>query len=186
MHDEHLTMWQNAVFFHGHSCPGLAIGVRIAMDYKARINMSDRSEDEEIVAVVETDACSVDGIQVLLGCTTGKGNLWVLQRGKSVFTLFQRATGTGLRFAWKSIDTHTLSREEKIRLFLTGPSEGLYTVGAARYPMPPQSASHPSHRCCSCGEITAEPQVRIKAGQVVCRECAGESFVFSQRISWPL
>jgi len=181
MHDAQRRMWEEAVSFHGHSCPGLAIGVRVAMDYKERIGMSGRSEDEEIVAIVETDACGVDGIQMLLGCTAGKGNLWILQRGKNVFTFFRRATEDSLRFAWKNMDAHTLSREERIRFFLTGPAEELYTIGTARCPLPPKAAFYPSHRCSACGEITAEPQVRIKAGQAVCRECAGENFAFSHK-----
>jgi len=36
----------------------------------------NRAEDEEIVAVVETDACGADAIQVRTGCTFGKGNFY--------------------------------------------------------------------------------------------------------------
>jgi formylmethanofuran dehydrogenase subunit E len=178
MNDAQRALWQEAVSFHGHSCPGLAIGVRVAMDYQERINISGRSEDEEIVAIVETDACGVDGIQVLLGCTAGKGNLWVFPRGKHAFTIFQRTTARGVRFAWKNMASQTLSREEKIHLFLTAPAETLYSLTAARCPMPPKADIYPFHSCSLCGEITAEPHVRMKAGQVLCRECVGESLVF--------
>lgn len=59
--------------FHGHMCPGLAMGIRAAEIALERIG--PHAGDEEVVAIVETDMCRVDGIQVLIGCTFGKGNL---------------------------------------------------------------------------------------------------------------
>jgi len=69
--------------FHGHVCPGLSIGFRAA---KAgmRYLQAMRAEDEELVAVVETDACSADAVQVLTGCTFGKGNFIYKDYGKMV------------------------------------------------------------------------------------------------------
>jgi formylmethanofuran dehydrogenase subunit E len=34
-----------------------------------------RAKDEELVAIVENDACGVDALQCVAGCTLGKGNL---------------------------------------------------------------------------------------------------------------
>ena len=51
--------------FHGHICPGLAIGYRAARAGLEWLN-DHRAEDEEIVAIVETDSCSVDAIQSLM------------------------------------------------------------------------------------------------------------------------
>ncbi len=62
--------------FHGHMCPGLAMGIRAAE--VALTEIGPHAEDEEVVAVVETDMCGVDAIQALTGCTFGKGNLHVL------------------------------------------------------------------------------------------------------------
>lgn len=67
-------LWEKAIAFHGHACPGLAIGVRAATEAIKRLNLSF-SEDEEVVCVTENDACGVDGIQAILSCTAGKGNL---------------------------------------------------------------------------------------------------------------
>lgn len=41
-----------------------------------------RDIDEEMVAIVENDSCAVDAIQVLTGCTLGKGNLIFRDYGK--------------------------------------------------------------------------------------------------------
>lgn len=61
------------VHFHGHLCPGLALEIRAADIALEKIGPHDG--DEEVVAIVGTDACGVDGIQFLTGCTLGKGNL---------------------------------------------------------------------------------------------------------------
>jgi formylmethanofuran dehydrogenase subunit E len=52
---------RQAVAFHGHMCPGLAIGIRAAE--VALRDIGPHAHDEEVVAVVETDMCGVDGIQ---------------------------------------------------------------------------------------------------------------------------
>jgi formylmethanofuran dehydrogenase subunit E len=176
-------MWQEAVRFHGHSCPGLAIGARIALDFREEAGLADRAEDEEIAAVVETDACGVDGIQVILGCTAGKGNLWLQKRGKHVFTLFQRGLEkNGKRYIWRAYGLDGQSREERTDFFLNGPKERLYSVEAARCPLPPEAAIYPSINCALCGEHTAEPQLRVRDGQMICLDCAGEPMMFNSRI----
>lgn len=66
------TDLKRAVEFHGHLCPGLAIGYRVAKYFRLH---HPRSEDEELVCIAENNSCSVDAVQELLGCTYGKGNL---------------------------------------------------------------------------------------------------------------
>jgi len=84
------------VKFHGHECPGLAIGYRMASAALEELR-STRAEDEEIVAIVENDACGVDALQCVTGCTFGKGNLLFRDYGKQVYTLYSRSTGSGVR-----------------------------------------------------------------------------------------
>jgi len=71
MHDDSFAA---VVRFHGHLCPGLAIGYRMTRAALAALG-AGRAEDEDLVAVVENDACGVDAVQYLSGCTFGKGNL---------------------------------------------------------------------------------------------------------------
>ena len=85
-------LWEKAVKFHGHECPGLAIGVKVCEAAMEKMGIG-KSEDEEIVCVTENDACGVDAIQVLLGCSIGKGNLIYKDTGKQAFSFFNRKTG---------------------------------------------------------------------------------------------
>lgn len=68
------TLWKECAAFHGHECGGLAIGYQAAL-YAAELLELGFSEDEEVVCVTENDSCGVDAIQVILGCSVGKGNL---------------------------------------------------------------------------------------------------------------
>ena len=47
--------YEEIIQFHGHECPGLAMGYRMATAAMTRLD-SIRAEDEEIVAIVENDA----------------------------------------------------------------------------------------------------------------------------------
>ena len=50
---------------------GTAIGYRAAEIVINELR-SVRLSDEELLAIVENDSCSVDAIQVVTGCTMGK------------------------------------------------------------------------------------------------------------------
>lgn len=85
---------EDTIAFHGHSCPGLAIGIRAS---ELALNRLDFGPEADMVCVVETDMCGVDGIQFLTGCTFGKGNLIHKDFGKAGFTFFDRNKSLGFR-----------------------------------------------------------------------------------------
>ena len=91
-------LWQKCVEFHGHECGGLMTGFKAAQ-YAAELLALGRSPDEETVCISENDACGVDAIQVVLGCTVGKGNLLFHLTGKQAYTFYERASGRGVRIA---------------------------------------------------------------------------------------
>ena len=82
-------LWKKAVEFHGHECPGLAIGVKACEAAMVKLGIN-KTEDEDIVCVTENDACGVDAIQSILGCSIGKGNLIYRGTGKQAFSFFDR------------------------------------------------------------------------------------------------
>lgn len=63
------------------------LGYKAALYAKELLDL-DFSEDEQVVCISENDACGVDAIQVILGCSVGKGNLLFHICGKTgVFLL---------------------------------------------------------------------------------------------------
>ena len=99
-HGKTIHTWEECVAFHGHSCPGLTIGYKAAL-YAIRLLDLSFSEDEEVVCISENDACCVDAIQIMLGCTAGKGNLLFHMTGKMAFTFLNRETGKSVRILLK-------------------------------------------------------------------------------------
>ncbi|HEY6012281.1 MAG TPA: formylmethanofuran dehydrogenase subunit E family protein, partial [Nitrospirota bacterium] len=89
---------RDVVQFHGHLCPGLSLGFRVAKAALRELG-AERPQDEELVAVVENDSCAVDAIQFITGCTFGKGNLIFRDYGKHVYTFFNRRSGKGVRIS---------------------------------------------------------------------------------------
>jgi formylmethanofuran dehydrogenase subunit E len=98
--------------FHGHMCPGLAIGIRVAE--QALLEMGERPGDEEVVAIVETNNCAVDAVQYVTGCTFGKGNLIHLDYGKNAFRFIRRNDGKAIRILVKSEAMKPPGAEERI------------------------------------------------------------------------
>jgi len=191
--------WKRCVDFHGHVCGGLAIG------YKAATTGLDwlkekRALDEELVAIVETDACCVDAIQVLTGCTFGKGNLIYKDYGKMGFTFFNRRTGQGVRLIMRP-DTFRVN-ERQIELFkksrdgsitdaekselddlgtqrmtevLNTSSDTLFAITPVTAGMPDKARIDKSTPCSRCGEHTMHSKLENVDGALVCRGCLSSS-----------
>ena len=181
--------------FHGHSCPGLAIGIRAAE--MALQEIGAHAEDEEIVAVVETDMCAVDAIQYLTGCTFGKGNLIHLDYGKSVFTFIRRSDGKAIRIALRpepgeppdaehealyervhrgqasAEDMQRVQelREEQIQDILERPLAELFDAQQVEAVVPARARIHDSVTCAGCGERVMETRARLFRGEMYCIPC---------------
>lgn len=192
---EEMTVWEKAIEFHGHICPGLAIGFQAAQIALEHLK-EERAADEELVAVVENDACGVDGVQVVTGCTVGKGNLVFRDIGKQAFNFVLRRSGSGLRVALKY---DTLNNEEQARLrekvfggqatgdekarfqklqqeaalaILDAPEEKYFTVRQISMQLPGKARIYPTRQCAFCGEGVMEPRARVRDGAVCCLDCA--------------
>lgn len=164
-----LTVWERAVEFHGHECPGLAIGVRAVEAAKAKMNINF-SQDEEIVCVTENDACGVDAVQVLAGCSFGKGNLIYRGTGKQSFTFFSRKTGEGIRIVLKPFQGN-MDREQRQEYLLQADIEDIFDFKKPHFGLPPAAKIFTTLVCESCEEGVPEHKGRMQSGKKVCLDC---------------
>lgn len=188
------------VQFHGHFCPGLAIGVRTAE--LALREIGPHAADEEVVAIVETNMCGVDAIQFMTGCTFGKGNLIHLDYGKNAFTFIRRSDSKAIRLVMKPQSWGESSEEHrdltaKIRsgeanpkererfqnliqqrgqAILDLPLEQLFDVQIVEPRIPTKAHVRESIQCEACGEMVMETRLRLMSGRKLCIPCfeAGE------------
>jgi formylmethanofuran dehydrogenase subunit E len=167
-------LMKKATMFHGHICPGIAIGVLVAK--YALENGFEHSPDEELVAVVETDNCSVDALQTILGTTYGKGNLIHKDYGKSNYNIYSRKNQKGVRLSLKKtiFDNKKLSRDEKIQNLLSLEPENVFEIRNIEYDPPGMAQIEESLPCSLCGELTMESRMMNYQGKFMCIPCYKE------------
>ena len=157
---------KRSVEFHGHLCGGLVVGYRAALAIQEELGIG-RAEDEEVAAAVENDTCAVDALQVLLGCTFGKGNLFFSDYGKMAFTVWNRAKGRGVRIS-RRIGTRGMPVEEMLAM----KTEDLFRIEPAAGEPPPQARIRDSEPCAACGEPTMVTRLVETARGKLCRPCS--------------
>jgi formylmethanofuran dehydrogenase subunit E len=187
-------VFKKTIAFHGHLCPGLAVGFRAA---QWALEKMGRAEDEEIVTVVETDMYGVDAIQFLTGCTFGKGNLIHKDFGKNAFSFYRRRDSKSARLvarpeiygqdgsllkefirkmqegdlteadekAWQE------ARERIIRRVMEADFDKLFEIKTPTQPEPRKARILNSLICDSCGEPTMETRTRRYQGKTLCIPC---------------
>jgi formylmethanofuran dehydrogenase subunit E len=182
------------ISFHGHSCPGLAIGIRAAELALQKLGHPDQSD---LVAIVETDMCGVDAIQFLTGCTFGKGNLIHKDYGKMAFNFYHRSkslgfrailrpdisgeVGSELRSLSKKVANGTANEEERIRYeelrrslqdrYMNAEMEEMFITMEPAFPIPKPARILQSLQCETCGEMTMESRTRRIDGKTLCLPC---------------
>lgn len=187
----------DCVTFHGHLCPGLVYGYRVAKEAMKRLGIS-RSSDEEIISICENDSCAVDGIQTLLGTSSGKGNLIIRNYGKNVYTIQSRTQQKAIRFSrifaynyqgshpdefdileQKVADRSASPQEMKRQKYLksldlaTKDFDMIFTCTDVEYEEIDYAPLAPSKACAICGELTMQTRmVEDKNGSLLCIPCA--------------
>ena len=158
---------KDTVSFHGHSCPGLAIGIRVA---EYALKEFQETDPEKLVCVTETDMCGVDGIQFLTGCTFGKGNLIHLDYGKAAFSFYSSESGRGIRLVLKD-DEQKRDRQEMITHLMQAELEELFDSQEPQRKQPSSARILKSLVGESCREKTMESRTRRFDSKTLCIPC---------------
>jgi len=186
--------FDDAIKFHGHACPGLAIGYRVAKFALKELGL--RARDEELVAIVENNSCAVDAIQLICGCTFGKGNLILKDYGKQVYTFIRRPSPEAIRIAVKWVPPHEDPATEalweryaegdrspevtaavqdrkarKMQSVLETDDAEIFEVKRILVETPEPARIYKSITCGSCGEKVMETRTRTVEGRVLCIPC---------------
>jgi formylmethanofuran dehydrogenase subunit E len=178
---------EKTIAFHGHFCPGLLIGFRAAKIGLTRLG-ARRSEDEELIAIVENNSCAADAVQVLTGATFGKGNLFFRDHGKQVFTFALRPSGkagtgergragTGERGRAVRVSLKAgafpegTSREERSQRLLDASNDELFTIEEKTIDLPAAAEIRKSVLCENCGEPVMDTRTRRVKGRMLCIPC---------------
>jgi formylmethanofuran dehydrogenase subunit E len=159
--------------FHGHTCPGLAIGIRVSELAMERLDITECTSP---VCVAETDMCALDAVQYLTGCTYGKGNLVHRDYGKAAFTFFDRTDQKGFRAVLnkRPVVKDGATREDAIQMIMGADLDELFKVEEINQsPVKPARVLE-SIQCDACAEMVMESRIRRFAGKNLCIPCFTE------------
>jgi formylmethanofuran dehydrogenase subunit E len=191
---------------HGHFCVGSALGVMAAHHAMKDLGIGKVEEPGRFIAIVETNSCFSDAVQVVTGCTLGNKSLIYRDYGKMVLTLLNR-DGEGIRIARKPESGAVLRNRNqefvKLRNKVVTKGEGtdedekrlieltknhcydvLYTPVVKIFKIdrvevdPPLRTSHETKNCiCNkCGETVSETRTVRKDEKIFCLPCAGAEY----------
>ena len=187
------------VAFHGHICPGLIYGYLVAKEAMKLMNLG-RATDEEIVAICDNDSCAVDALQVLLGTSTGKGNLIIRDFGKNAYTVLSRSGQKSYRFVRKvryeyqgkekstfdrldaatakgmaSEDDRRYMKLLKVEDLLGRYCDEIFTITEIPFDEPLYARLERSEPCAICGEMTMASKMVVVNDGRVCIPCSQKS-----------
>ena len=193
----YVVPFSQAIKFHGHICPGLAVGYyasHIAMRWLA----AEKSPDDEVFAIIESSGCAADAVQAITGCTIGKGNLVIEDIGKPVFTFGIRGHTKALRVALRpaytldSLDPGLMELRNKLsagkasdeeigdirlrieracRAILESPGEAVFDVREVTVDEPARGKAAAMVTCAKCGEPVSESRAKKAGSGYVCPAC---------------
>jgi len=190
--------YEHGLALHGHKCPAMPMGLRVGAAAMNALGV-ERAKDGQLLALVELGedhcaTCFADGVQMITGCTFGKGNIKKLHYGKWGVTVVEVATGRAVRvtptaaamLANKQTEFFKEYREKgvpasKVPLqvveplverVMGAPDAQLLSVGKPfTYELPHKPHSFSGLVCDVCGEMVVEGYARIVGDKKVCIPC---------------
>lgn len=194
----YVVPFSQAVKFHGHICPGLAIGYyasHVAMRWLA----AEKSPDDEVYAIIESTGCGADAVQAITGCTTGKSNLIIYDYGKQVYTFGIRGSPKAIRIALRPeftidrLDPGLQELREKVssghatieevdelrrriericRAILESPGESVFDVKETIAEEPERPGRISTVVCSKCGEPVSAVKAKKAGNGHLCPGCS--------------
>ena len=156
--------------FHGHECPGVTIGYRMAQEAMKAV-----PADGKLAAIVENRTCGVDALQWVTGCTAGKSNLIFKDYGKQAYTLYSTETKKGVRIVFDGQKVPEEVRKDKaafIKWLMTTDASAFLTIKPVEVNEPVAERTKESAPCSVCSESVSLTYLREVAGKKMCVPCS--------------
>lgn len=198
--------------FQGHKCISMVVGLRVGGAALNKLRV-ERAKDSELMLLVDVGENHwaldyVDGLQVITGCTLGKGNLILTYKGKLSTVLINvekkkavritpkveivlsfRRTDFFKEYRRKGIPASKVPSniiDPLVEFVMDLPDERLMNISDIfdyEYSETPRSFN--SFVCEECNEIVIEEYGRIKGDRMVCIDCAAnQNTRFNSTTKW--
>ena len=191
--------------FHGHICPGIALGIMASLTGLREMGLLHAVSNgmEDMLAIVETNACFADGVQFISGCTLGNNALIYRDFGKTAVTFALRSRPQAVRvrvtpayadiiaegapdffpLMAKVVKDRLGSAEDETAFMRAGrqaavhllgqPADSFLSTSVVEPRLPPYAPITETLVCPACGEPFMSTKGVATAGRTLCRACAG-------------
>lgn len=132
------TPWEQVIDFHGHTCPEIALGYRVAQIAMRKLGIRP-TPISELMVTVYTHSCALDAFQVLNHVTYGRGHLIVNEQTQHIYHFQYSGTAKGLQITiateilkhLSGTDDHLTKREKQNKTleaiqYILGTEEALF------------------------------------------------------------
>ncbi|MGB2728125.1 MAG: FmdE family protein [Halobacteriota archaeon] len=190
---------------HGHLCSHLAYGVKAGYIATRELGVKNRGM-EEVIAIIETNNCFSDGVQMVTGCSFGNNALIYQDFGKTAVTVAKR-DGSAIRIvlnpdfearrekehpeANKLFDKIVVKREKAtpeehkrlMQLFaemsiaeLDKPADEMFIIKRLKIGVPEYAPIFDSVKCSICGENIMKTRAVTENGKYFCIPCSNRGY----------
>lgn len=132
------TPWEQVIDFHGHTCPEISLGFRVAQIAMRELGIRP-TPSSQLFVTAYTHSCALDAFQVLNRTTYGRGTLTVNEQKRHVYHFQYTGTSEGLQISIRpeildrlvGVHDNTNSRERQNKYleaiqFILGTEEKLF------------------------------------------------------------
>jgi len=179
------TLLEQSSSRHDHLCPRQVLGVRMGLLARKTFGLAGGDNPKKrLLAILETDGCFADGVEVATGCTVGHRTLRLEDYGKIAATFVDTHTRRALRMApapnlreraFDCIPRETRHYFAQLRAYQVMPDSELLMLQEVSLNTPmEQILSHPGVRakCELCGEEIINEREVVQDGFTLCLPCA--------------
>lgn len=175
---------------HKHLCPRQILGVRVGLAGAEALELAPHREAKRLLAIVETDGCFADGVEVATGCSVGHRTLRVQDYGKIAATFVDVMTGRAVRVAPR-LDARQRAQAcvpdeprhyaAQLRAYQILPDADLLTFSSVGLATPVEaivSIAGVRVNCAVCGEEIINEREVHRDGRSVCQGCTEGAYYF--------
>ena len=180
--------YSRARIVSGHNCPGMVLGVRMAMSGMGELGLKPLENHPELKVTVETARCAADAIQAVSDTSLGRSSFQVEEFGKVAATFAVVGQEVGVRVVARESSRQAADalfpdvkgkKERQMRAYRVLPDELLISKGRVRLLEPPARSHRTPHQravCPKCAEAFEPAYGTFERGELICRSCAGRSY----------
>ncbi|MDR0913446.1 MAG: FmdE family protein [Methanobrevibacter sp.] len=171
--------------FHGHICGGIVMGTKMSMIALDMLGFELNKRNKDLLVFVEIGRCATDAVQVVTGCTLGKGTLKLIDYGRFAATFYKISTGEAIRITDEDIKLQETgeikkeTKEELINRLVNTSNNNLFKIQKVKIHLKEEDL--PGKReetiiCPVCGEMVKDNKHIYQNGKAICKSCAIESY----------